>query len=374
MSDITKHPQEREGAEGEQDARMDISVVSKAGYKLLRENKLAEARERFQSILAIDPANNYALVGLGDAARKQGDSAQAIALYQRCLESHPGNTYALFGLADCFKALDRHEEAIKAWEKYLESDSGNITVLTRVANAYRKIKDFAKAKAAFMRVLEIEPDNPYAITGLGHLHYDFKEYREALSYWDRMTRLSLKESDVRVLTSIGNCHRKLKTFAEGVQPFELVLKREPRNFYAIFGLADCYRGMSRHGDALRYWKLLLEQEPDNKEILTRSGDAHRSMGELEVARDFYDRALAVGFDVYAALGIALVSKERRDFLDASQRLRVLLAREPSNQRVVAELVSCLIKLGERQEALDTLKQFQSANGPSAQITEMLQRI
>ncbi|MCL2600365.1 MAG: tetratricopeptide repeat protein, partial [Treponema sp.] len=153
---------------------LDLSTVSKNGYRLLRENKIREAVDCFSSILRIDENNNYALVGMGDAARKRGACLEAAGHYRRCLEHHPGNSYALFGLADCYKTLNEFEKAIEIWEQYLTHDDRNITVLTRVANAYRKVRDFRNSKIIYLRVLEMEADNPYAIIGLGHLHYDFK--------------------------------------------------------------------------------------------------------------------------------------------------------------------------------------------------------
>ena len=91
----------------------------------------------------------------------------------------------------------------------------------------------------------MEQNNAYALIGLGHLHYDFKEYKDALYYWTRMFEINRDKLDIRILTSIGNCHRKLKTFDKGVYYFERALEMDPKNFYALFGLADCYRGMNQ---------------------------------------------------------------------------------------------------------------------------------
>jgi len=49
----------------------EIAELSKKGYVLIKANKIEEAREAFKSILDIEENNNYALVGLGDAERKQ---------------------------------------------------------------------------------------------------------------------------------------------------------------------------------------------------------------------------------------------------------------------------------------------------------------
>ncbi|MDR2499785.1 MAG: tetratricopeptide repeat protein [Treponema sp.] len=352
----------------------EISELSKKGYLLLKENKTIEAMDCFSQILAKDEHNNYALVGMGDASRKRGAFQKAVEYYQRCLARHPGNNYALFGLADCYKALSKYFKAIEIWEQYLLHDDKNITVLTRVADAYRKIRDFKRSKEVYERVLFMEENNPYAIIGLGHLHYDFKEYREALSYWEKMLETKREHVDIRVLTSIGNCHRKLKTFESGIPYFERALIRDPGNFYALFGLADCYRGLNQQHRSLEYWNRILEQDPRNKVILTRAGDAYRNMQDFAMAVEYYRRALNIEFDTYAVLGLAVVAKAQGKYEEAAGSLRRLVQQDPKNYRFYIELADCLMQQGEKTQAVETLGNFQKMGYRNAHIIEFLDRL
>ena len=83
--------------------------------------------------------------------------------------------------------------------------------------------------------------------------------------------------DIRVLTTLGNCHRKLKTYDQGIYYFQKAVDLEPDNFYALFGLANCYRGLNIHQKALDNWIKILKHDPNNKVILTRAGDAYRNL-------------------------------------------------------------------------------------------------
>ncbi|HEY9053199.1 MAG TPA: tetratricopeptide repeat protein [Rectinemataceae bacterium] len=352
----------------------EISESSKRGYQLLKENRFDEAVDCFAQILEKDKENNYALVGLGDAARKRGAFREASEHYRRCLVYHPGNSYALFGLADCYKALNQYHKAIEIWEQYLLHDNTNITVLTRVADAYRKVHDFRKSKAIYQRVLEMEADNHYALIGLGHLHYDFKEYKDALSYWQRMVDLQGDKVDIRVLTSIGNCYRKLKQFDKGIPYFESALEREPDNFYALFGIADCYRGVGKQSNSLVYWNKILEKDPKNKVILTRAGDAYRSMGEIEKATKYYEDALNIEFDVYAILGLAVIARNQGKWDDAITSLRMLIQNDPKNYRIHLELAQCYMAAGQKQKAIDVLSDFQKTGIKNPFIQDALSRL
>jgi tetratricopeptide (TPR) repeat protein len=325
--------------------------------------------------LEIDTENNYALVGIGDSCRKRGEHRDAVTYYERCLNYHPGNNFALFGLADCYKVLNQYPMAIKIWKEYLKHDEDNITVLTRVADAYRKIRDFKNSKTEYERVLQIEANNAYAIIGLGHLHYDFKEYRDALYFWERMLEIrNMTCVDIRVLTAIGNCHRKLKSFDDGIAYFDAALRREPTNFYALFGLADCFRGLNQPHRSLEYWNRILQQDPRNKIILTRAGDACVKMGDIEKAAEYYNRALEIDFDFYGILGLATVYSLRGDANAAINLLLKLIHNDPKNLRPYLELANCYMALNDNERAADVLREFERAGGSSRIVTEMLENI
>lgn len=352
----------------------DIASISQHGYQLLRENRPGEAVVEFERVLERDPGNCYALVGIGDAARKQGDYSVAIDHYQECLTHDADNTYALFGLADSFKALKQYGKAIDAWERYLKLDSSNVTVLTRVADVYRKIKDRDRAKELYLSVLRVEEQNPYALIGLAHLHYDFREYQDALFYWERMLEIDGERVDIRVLTSLGNCHRKLKQFRTGLPYFEQAKDREPTNFYALFGLADCYRGLNDPERSLEFWNAILKLDPDNKVILTRAGDAHRVLSEYPEAESCYQRALEIDYDLYAVLGLALIKRKQGEPEEAIRDLEGLVDREPRNPRVFQELAQAHLQAGRPEEALSILKTFKKTGIHNAFVDEMIERI
>lgn len=371
-ADFLNNPAFSEPIFGTEDSKqVEISELSKQAYSLLKGNSIIEAINVFKKILELDPANNYALVGLGDAERKNNKFNEAVQFYKQCLEHHPGNNYALFGLADCYKSMNQFPKAIAIWEEYLKFDDKNITVLTRVADAYRKTKEFEKAEKLYQKVLEKSPKNTYALIGLGHLNYDFKKYREALAYWEKVMETSGEFVDIRILTSIGNCYRKMKLFDRGVYYFERALERAPDNFYGLFGLADCYRGLNQQYNSIVYWKKILELDPNNKVILTRIGDAYRSMNDFENAKECYQKALDIDFDSYAMLGLAILCKLQQKYDQAITTLKHLKDTEDTNYRVYLELAQCYIEKKEKQKAIDTLMDFQKLGIKNQTISDLL---
>ncbi len=367
-------PEDDPGAPDSSPAKADsISILSKEGYRELKRGHLAEAEEKFLQILEREPRNSYALVGMGDTLRKKKQYRKAIPYYRSCLEDHPDNNYALFGLADSYKAQNLYPKAIDIWEDYLRLDPNNVTVLTRIADAYRKVKNFDRSLELYSRVMDLERGNAYALIGLGHLHYDFHHYRKALEYWQEM-EVQRQDVDIRVLTSIGNCYRKLKQFEQGIPYFERALAKDENNFFALFGLADCYRGLGRPSQSLTCWNRILQFDPGNKVILTRAGDAHRNMGEMEKAEEYYRKALNIDFDYYAILGLALIHKSQGEYSEAVTAMSGLKNAEPGNPRIYTEIADCLVRMRDKAQALEVLQEFIRKGYSHRSVTDMIDRL
>ncbi len=334
---------------------INVTELSQEGYQLLREERFEEAQERFERILRVDATNCYALVGMGDLLRHRRRWDEAIGFYRSCIDADESNHYALFGLGESYRAIRKYDAAIDIWEAYLEYDNQNVTVLTRVADAHRKAKNFERSQELYRIVLDIESENPYALIGLGYLHFDFHDYHSAKYYWEKMQTISGADVDIRVLTALGNCHRKLKTFERGIPYFEEALKMEPDNFYALYGLADCYRGMRRPSEAFALWSRVLEKDPKNKVILTRAGDSLRNMRRYEEAEEYYRRALDVDFDLYAVLGLAIIHRLRGECELAAEEIERIIEVDQKNARLYLELSRCYEEKRRYTEALGVLQ-------------------
>ncbi|MEE1290249.1 MAG: tetratricopeptide repeat protein, partial [Spirochaetota bacterium] len=105
-----------------------LSKLSKDAYDLIKLGNFEEAKDLFYKILEQESENHYALVGLGDIARKKGEFPEAIDFYKRCLDSHHENKYALIGLADVYREMGNYRESIRLWEHFIVHYGIDITV------------------------------------------------------------------------------------------------------------------------------------------------------------------------------------------------------------------------------------------------------
>ena len=193
-------------------------------------------------------------------------------------------------------------------------------------------------------------------------------------YWTRIYELNQDNSDIRVLTAIGNCHRKLKTFDKGTIYFQKALDKDPKNFYALFGMADCYRGLNQHDISIQYWTKILEIDPQNKVILTRAGDAYRTTGNFDEAIKYYNKALDIDFDIYAAIGLALICKAQKKYDEAISRFEDLIKSDPRNSRLYIDLAECYACINQKETSIKLLEDYLHNDGRNIQIRSYLEKL
>jgi len=87
--------------------------------------------------------------------------------------------------------------------------------------------------------------------------------------------------------------------------------------------------------------------------------------------EYYQRALNIEFDLYAVIGLALISKIKGEHLQAIESLTGLLAQNPKNHRLVVEIADSYIKLGNSEAAEETLNRFMRLGGKNVKVSEML---
>lgn len=74
-----------------------VEALLKDGRAALIKGDADAATDSFEAALVIDPASNAALLGLADAARREGLQGKAIHYYREVLSREPNNVVAISG-------------------------------------------------------------------------------------------------------------------------------------------------------------------------------------------------------------------------------------------------------------------------------------
>jgi len=127
-------------------------------------------------------------------------------------------------------------------------------------------------------------------------------------------------------------------------------------------------------DAIDCFSKILKLDENNNYALVDIGDAYRNMNSFDKAKEFYEKALNIEFDIYAVFGIAMILKAREKYDEAVISIKRLIQQDNMNYRFYTELYDCYLKMGDRLKAVETLEDFQKTGVKNKKITEILESI
>lgn len=107
------------GCSGDDPDPPNASEILAEGWTLFQAENYAEAKEKFDVVLADEPNNAEAYVGLGWVHGKTMNIQKAIASFQSALSMEAQNIDALAGIAMAYLAADQYDQAIDSAEKVL---------------------------------------------------------------------------------------------------------------------------------------------------------------------------------------------------------------------------------------------------------------
>lgn len=337
-----------------------LSSLSKAGYRSLKQGNIKDAERYFNQILEIDSYNKYALTGMGEVEKKRDRPLQALEYFKTCTEHHENDVPSLNKLAELFWEIEDFSNAALVWDKLLLLSPENDILLSHMGDALRKLGSWDESEKMYKKSLDKNPGDRFALNGISALYYEQNLFSEAISYAQRVVRL--EEKNIRALTLIGNCYRKLGSFQEALEYFNRAYAVDRRNFYVLFGLADSYRGLKEHETSLEFWLEILKTDPDNCAILSRAGDAFYVIGDLDSARKYYQDALIKGDSIYSIIGFSKIEQLNGNWAEAHNLLDELFRDNPLNARALLELTKLLLRLSRLDEARKNMDKYLDAGG------------
>jgi tetratricopeptide (TPR) repeat protein len=163
------------------------------GYLALQNNDLATARESYRRVLAREPVNRDALLGLAAVALRTGDLDSAEAGYLRLLELDPrdaqaaANLIALHGQLDPVASESRLKTLLAS-----QPDSGPLHFV--LGNQYARQSRWSEAQEAYFKAYSVNPDNADYAFNLAVSLDQLRQKKPALEYYQRALQLAEKRS------------------------------------------------------------------------------------------------------------------------------------------------------------------------------------
>jgi tetratricopeptide (TPR) repeat protein len=220
----------------------DPNVLLAEGDQLYREKRYDEAIAKFKAVIALEPLNWRAWLGLcrtyivramwGDAIDA---GRQAFKLSPQGLDVLPAFLQALFGGGAQALSGGNFTQAISHFGEYLKLNSGNGAAWVNVGKAYLGNKQYGDALQSLVKAL--------GVTG------------------------AERNDVIGTIFSGGAQAFKEGNYGSAINMMQEYVKQDPRNLQAYLTLAKSYWESGQRGGALEAFTQALKLNPSNGEAL-----------------------------------------------------------------------------------------------------------
>ncbi|MDP7029612.1 MAG: tetratricopeptide repeat protein [Phycisphaerales bacterium] len=154
--------------QGDRQAREALAEAqrSRAGAAMV-DGDYAQAAQLFREILAVDPDNVPAWIGMGGAYSELGEWSHAEPAYAEACERAPESYDAQFGHGLALQMLNRLLDAVAAYHRALSIDPMSSEASLGVATSYLQLEEPQHALPFAERAVELAPNDGRAWISLG---------------------------------------------------------------------------------------------------------------------------------------------------------------------------------------------------------------
>jgi tetratricopeptide (TPR) repeat protein len=235
--------------------------------ELYQQRQADKAAAICRNVLQTQPNQPDALHILGNIAKDQGQTQQAMQYFQRGLQAAPGHIHLLNSAGLLFRNMGYTHEAQQCFQRAIEIDPTYMQGRYNLANLCRAQGDIDRARELYRQVLKQNSQFPDALANLSSILEEEHQLDEAEA-------LARKAVDI-----------------------------DPTNFMALVTLANLAMRRRDYEEVLQHLGPLLENDqlsPVNYTVAVGLiAQAKQGLGDYARAFEFYQRANEAFFEMYA---------------------------------------------------------------------------
>ncbi|MFK7887771.1 MAG: XrtA/PEP-CTERM system TPR-repeat protein PrsT [Gammaproteobacteria bacterium] len=245
-----------------------------------------EAIQNFQTVLADYPSYSPALTLMGVAMLERDDFDQAEMHLSEAVASDPDNVQTRRLLAETRMRMGRSRAAVATLEAGLRNNSADSAMMTLLGQESMRMGERKDGMRYLAQALQASPENLQANLALAQAYVTDGEIAKAVSVLESLPPSALSDARRDILIRIAQLDRSNETVAQqqieallGDNPDDLSVKGLAGSFYAAIGQLDIAR---------RFFDDILARSPDNRSAMLsllnldeRSGNFARSTALFE---------------------------------------------------------------------------------------------
>jgi tetratricopeptide (TPR) repeat protein len=125
---------------------------------LLDQEKYPDALKTFSQVVELEPNNEEAWIGRGDALSRLNRHEEALQSYEKAIELEPKNVWGWNRKGGELSRLNRHEEALQSYEKAIELDPKSIWGWKGKGYTLKQLGRYEEALQSYEKALPQKPN------------------------------------------------------------------------------------------------------------------------------------------------------------------------------------------------------------------------
>ena len=346
------------------------------GERALAEGRYAEAEAAYEKLRQLSPGLAEVHAKLGLIFFQQKKFLQAVPELRQALKLKPTLPNIDTLLAMSLSELGRYSEALSGLEKGFRRSID--PALKRMAGlqlerVYTGLQRDSKAVEVALELNRLYPEDPEVLYHTGQLFGNF-------AYLTMRKLSQVSPSSVWRHQAMGEAYDSQGNHDLAISEYRKVLALEPGRTGIHFRLGRTLLARLRQtnsrpedsAEALKEFEQELQLDSSNANAAYEIAEIHRRSGELDKAREFFDRALKHYPDFEEAqvgLGRVLIALGKPG--EALPHLRKAITLSPEDEVPYYHLAQVHKALGNLAEQQKVLAEFRRIRGQKASQTELM---
>lgn len=189
------------------------------GDAYLARNELAQAENKYESALQLDPTAWQLHYKIGLLMLKSGSARDSLAHFDAIVNTDPMNARGYEGRGRALLALREHEQAEVALRRAIDLDSGLWKAHEALGVLYDQLGAFDESIVQYRAALAVRLDEPSVLNNLGVAYYLKKDYAKAIETFERALSFTPEAERARTFNNLGRAYAKTGSYARAFESF-----------------------------------------------------------------------------------------------------------------------------------------------------------
>lgn len=322
---------------------------------LREENGLTQIESVYTDILALDPINNRALLGIALTRYKLGKKKEAEKMFQDLGRESDQNTKILMTAVDEYLTEDTREDALIVFPQMLNGnpESGTLNYFTAIA--FQDRKDFNKALFHYEKIKPKHPQYQKAGLSMALIYKEMDKIDRAVELLEK--RLQETPKDVETMSYLSSFYETLNQYDKGIALLQKGIEYAPKDTSLRFRLGALLDKAGFNDQALDAMRAIIEIDPNDASALNYLGYSYADQNiRLDEALTLIQRANTIRpDDGYITDSLGWVYYRLGKYDQAVKYLEKAAMLTDYDTIIADHLADAYLKIGKKDKAIAMYK-------------------